>query len=95
VLRRAEDLSIQFRYGLGFSAKGHLRLQIGLNFFNLGSMKERQFREIQLEQRSVPLQHLTIGERTCWYFQDRFYWENEGLQADDIGWLPRSSLTIG
>jgi hypothetical protein len=55
-------------------------------------MKQKQFQEF-LEQQSSPLRLVTIDDRTYWLFQDRFYWENEGLEADEVHCPPRIRAT--
>jgi len=27
---------------------------------------------------------LTVGQRCLWHFQDRFYWDSDGLNADEV-----------
>jgi hypothetical protein len=82
VLRRAENVRIEFRHGLGFSTTGRVRFHVGTQVVTLGNMRQKQLRE--LLQQSAPVRLATIGERTYWHFQDRFYWENDGLDSDAV-----------
>jgi hypothetical protein len=36
------------------------------------------------EQQTGPVAVLQDGARVVWLFQDRFYWEDDGLAADDV-----------
>jgi hypothetical protein len=83
VLRRVENASIEYRYG--WSAKrGHVRLRLGNEMYNLGRITLEGWSKIKTEQRTYPVKVLTEGERTYWHFQGRFYWENEDLDADEV-----------
>jgi len=84
VLRRAENASVTFRYGLFSMRKGHVRLQVGPQIVDFGSVTTKEFRELQVAQRDDPLRLPKIGDRRYWQFQDRVYWENEGLEADEV-----------
>jgi 5-methylcytosine-specific restriction endonuclease McrA len=35
-------------------------------------------------QKEIPVAVVYDGKRTLWYFHDRFYWDDDGLGADDI-----------
>jgi hypothetical protein len=83
VLRRVENASIEYRYG--WSAKrGHVRLRLGNEMYNLGRITLEGWSKIKTEQRTYPVKVLTEGERTYWHFQGRFYWENKDLDADEV-----------
>jgi hypothetical protein len=76
MLRRVENVWVEFRYGLGFSTTGRARVHIGNQTVTFGWMKEREYHKLQVEQQAYPLRLAKIGERTYWQFQDRVYWEN-------------------
>jgi HNH endonuclease len=83
VLRGIENASIEYRYG--WSAKrGHVRLHLGNKMYNVGRITLEGWSKVKIEQRTYPVKVCTEGERTYWHFQDRFYWENEGLDADEV-----------
>jgi hypothetical protein len=46
VLRRAENVRIEFRYGLGFSTTGRVRLHVGTHVVTLGYMRQKHLREL-------------------------------------------------
>jgi hypothetical protein len=76
MLRRVENVWVEFRYGLGFSTTGRARVHIGNQTVTFGWMKEREYHKLQVEQQAYPLRLAKICERTYWQFQDRVYWEN-------------------
>lgn len=87
MLHRVENASVTFRYGLFTMKKGHVRLQVGsqvVDFVDFGQVTPNEFRELQVAQRQDPLRLAKIGERRFWLFQDRVYWENDGLDADEV-----------
>ena len=84
MLRRVENVWVEFRYGFFFSTKGRARLHVGNQAITFARVKEREFHELLAQQESYPLPLGKIGERTYWQFQDRFYWENEDLDADEV-----------
>jgi hypothetical protein len=52
--------------------------------YNVGRITLEGWSKVKIEQRTYPVKVCTEGERTYWHFQDRFYWENEGLDADEV-----------
>jgi 5-methylcytosine-specific restriction endonuclease McrA len=42
------------------------------------------FEELQAAQHENPVVVVADGKRTLWYFHDKFYWEDDGLDAEDI-----------
>ena len=56
--------------------------------------KRVAFESIQAGQTDAPVQLIRDGKRTLWHFHDCFYWEDEGLDADDVTelWFEPSAL---
>jgi hypothetical protein len=52
--------------------------------YNVGRITLDGYSKIKIEQRTYPVKVVTEGERTYWHFQDRFYWENDGLASDEV-----------
>lgn len=73
-----------FRYGTFSMGKGYVRLQVGGQIVDFGSVIPKEFRELQVAQQEYPLRLPKIGERRYWQFQDRIYWESEDLDADEV-----------
>ena len=44
----------------------------------------RRARAIDAAQRERPVELMRDGRRCTWLFEDRFYWEDEGLKARDV-----------
>jgi hypothetical protein len=49
--------------------------------------KSRAVEVMIATQQETPVEMLHDGKRTLWYFRDNFYWDDDGLDADDIGAL--------
>ncbi|GAA1074716.1 hypothetical protein GCM10009642_07560 [Nocardiopsis metallicus] len=43
-----------------------------------------RFDEVQREQRKWPYQLVTDGDRTYWWFQDTFFWDDECLDDEQV-----------
>ena len=41
-------------------------------------------KDLERRQQDKPVAFLEKGVRTYWWFQDRFYWEDDALTADDV-----------
>ncbi len=46
--------------------------------------KRQAFEIMRATQQETPVETLHDGKRTLWYFHDNFYWDDDGLDADDI-----------
>jgi hypothetical protein len=64
--------------------RGNVRLHLGNQMYNVGRITLDGYSKIKIEQRTYPVKVVTEGERTYWHFQDRFYWENDGLASDEV-----------
>jgi hypothetical protein len=77
MLRRVENVWVEFRYGLGFSTTGRARVHIGNQTVTFGWMKERgSTTNSRWSSRPIRSGWQRSCERTYWQFQDRVYWEN-------------------
>jgi hypothetical protein len=83
VLRRVENASVSFR-PRWFSKKGFVDFMVGSRTAAIAMMTEVEFAEIQGQQQSYPARIATVNGRTYWHFHDRFYWENDDLDADQV-----------
>lgn len=43
-----------------------------------------QYRQLEQAQRDEPVMIASTGDRAYWWWQDAFYWENEGYSARDV-----------
>src|SRR5581483_151964 len=46
--------------------------------------KRPAFEAMILRQKETPVPLAKDNRRTLWHFHDRFYWEDEGLDAEDV-----------
>jgi hypothetical protein len=83
VIRRAKNASVEFKRAWGFLASGRLEIRLEGREFASGLTLE-DFQELKEGQKLWPFRLGEIGERTYWYFQDCFYWEDDGLDADEL-----------
>ncbi len=44
----------------------------------------RRFDGLDARQREEPVPLVRRGDRVYWWFEDRVYWEDEGLRGDDV-----------
>jgi hypothetical protein len=83
MLRRAENVNITHRPSF-WTGRGPAVLTIGRKVYLLGSMTKPDFKERQEYQRQYPRPITTIGGRRYWQFENKFYWEIDGLKADQV-----------
>jgi hypothetical protein len=83
MLRRAENVRISHRRGF-FSSNGEVVLTIGKKNYLLGKVKEQLFNDRLQAQMQYPRRITTIQGRRYWQFENKFYWETEGLRADEV-----------
>jgi hypothetical protein len=83
MLRRAENCALLYRKGvLGLSKK--LFFQIGHKEYLLGRFEQERVDQLRAEQWTTPVFVGTIHDRNYWRFRDRFYWDNDGLNQDQV-----------
>jgi 5-methylcytosine-specific restriction endonuclease McrA len=63
--------------------KGRYALQSGKRVLDV-RWKRPAYEAVKAAQQDNPAAMLRDGRRTLWYFHDCFYWEDEGLDADDV-----------
>ena len=62
---------------------GRYALQSGKRLFD-ARWKGRALDHLTEEQRDRPVELVTAGKRVCWIFRDCFYWDDEGLEVEDV-----------
>lgn len=79
MLRRAENI------GLARSVFGRITVRVGRKIY---TVQRRQSKEEWAgnwaRQKSQPVLVLSTTDRNLWHFQDRFYWDNDGLNGAQI-----------
>lgn len=83
MLRRAENVKLTHQPGF-WTGKGPAILQIGKNTYLLDKMSKEDFAELRQGQRQRPISVGRVSDRKYWYFQDKFYWDNDDLAADQV-----------
>lgn len=62
---------------------GRYAVQSGKKIFD-ARWKRPVFEAIRDKQKTTPVAMVRSGRRKLWYFHDGFYWEADGLSADDV-----------
>lgn len=84
MLRRAENVRVEFSPST-LTGTGQITVIVGKQSYYLGAeVHHHQWQWARERQRSFPVYVMSEGERNLWQFQDRFYWENDGLSADQV-----------
>jgi hypothetical protein len=84
MLRRAENVTLYHVPGF-WTKKGPAELTIGSKVYLIGGkMTKDEYAALHNRQWQFPIFLARIGGKTYWQFQNKFYWENEGLKADEI-----------
>lgn len=83
MLRRAENVSVNYQPGL-FTGRGWRTLHVGKATYRIDKLARDEFEAMRNGQQHVPVAVGHVGERTFWWFQNRFYWDNDGLAQQEI-----------
>ncbi len=83
MLRRAENVRIYHKASF-FTGKGMLTLFLGPTQYQIARIHRDEFASMTREQVESPVSVASVKDRTYWWFQDRFYWENDSLTEDDV-----------
>lgn len=84
MLRRAENVDYYQERVSFWTGRGRAVLTIGKKVFELGKWTREEFQERQDYQLRRPLNITTINGRRYWQFENRFYWENDGLNSTEV-----------
>jgi hypothetical protein len=84
MLRRLENVSVEFRKSL-FGSKGWAWIHVGRKSYRGGTrITQEAYADACRQQCVRPYSLITVGDRTYWWFQDRFYWDNDYLSGDEV-----------
>jgi 5-methylcytosine-specific restriction endonuclease McrA len=83
VLRRAENVSVNYQPGF-FTGRGWQTLYVGKMTYRVGRLTRDEWAARCNDQQHVPVGVGQVGERTFWWFQNRFYWDNDGLAPQEV-----------
>jgi len=70
-------------WSLGRMITGRHAVKSGKRVFDL-RWKEDAIAAIRESQKSSPVAMLRNGRRVLWYFHGNFYWDDDGLVAEDV-----------
>ncbi|MGY4542835.1 hypothetical protein ACVWY0_002760 [Arthrobacter sp. UYNi723] len=84
MLRRAENVTYTQERVSFWTGRGRAILTIGKRAFELGKWTREEFQERQNYQLRRPLNITTISSRRYWLFENKMYWENDGLSSDQV-----------
>lgn len=83
MLRRAENVTLTHQPGF-WRGKGPAVLTIGKNTYFLHKMSRADFEDRWKYQQQYPSSMGRHFGRRYWHFQNEFYWDDEGLNADQV-----------
>jgi hypothetical protein len=83
VLRRVENVSVRFQRAL-FGTRGWLTLTINKQLYRVAKVTAAQFDTMCDGQKHTPVTVGRVGERTYWWYRDRFYSDNDQRSQGDI-----------
>lgn len=67
-----------------FTGKGWVLLHIGRTAHRIGKAHRKVVAELQEEQRARPVRVAQVSKRVYWQFQEHVYWNNDGLDVDQV-----------
>lgn len=74
---------VKLPWSLGRMFTGRYTLRSGKRIYSV-RWKEDAFRQLKADQQSMPWPLFKDGRRVLWTMHDCFYWEDEGLDVDDV-----------
>lgn len=84
MLRRANNIRLAFRPSI-FTGRGRVTIFVGRQSYNLhDKVHKDDWANDRVNQQSYPVCVLNTGDRQLWQFQERFYWDDDGLGADQV-----------
>ncbi|MDQ0865708.1 HNH endonuclease [Arthrobacter globiformis] len=83
MLRKADNVSLEHRRGF-WTSNGDVIITVGRKRYSIGKFKEQVFLERLAAQMDYPMLITRINGRRYWQFQNKFYWESEGLKSSEV-----------
>lgn len=83
MLRKAENVTMTHQVRFWKKAVPAM-LTIGRKTYRVGRLTSADFAGIQNRQMEYPMAVTTIEGRKYWQFQNRYYWDDEGLRAEQV-----------
>lgn len=83
MLRRAENVHVSYNANI-FTGKGWLKLTVGKNTYSVVRIHKSVFSDMRVDQLGKPVKVGRIGERAYWWFESKYYWDNEELDREGV-----------
>jgi 5-methylcytosine-specific restriction endonuclease McrA len=74
---------VKLPWSLGRMFTGRYTLRAGRRIYSV-RWKQDAFQQLKADQQTTPWPLLKDGRRVLWTMHDCFYWEDEGLGAEDV-----------
>lgn len=84
MLRRVDNGSLVFHWKVSLTGRKRLYFKIRASEYLLRKVSDKGYREFLATQAVEPQPLLELEGRRYWMFQDRFYWDNDGLTASQL-----------
>jgi len=82
-LRRTENVTLHFKPHW-LTGRGRLTVRIGRKSYRLGRVPKAHMAGVQAAQWDFPQLVIGVGDRTYWQFAGHFWWDNDGLSAEQV-----------
>ena len=84
MLRRAENVKVVYLTSI-FRQSGRIAIYVGKTVYNLpGRLTPDEWEAANLRQHQQPILAVRDGSKNLWHFRNRFYWDNDGLDASQV-----------
>jgi hypothetical protein len=84
MLRRAENCGVSFKKGF-LNSKGKVTFRVGKKPYEIQpKVAKADYEAARNNQLNYAVRVARIGDRVYWQFQNFFYWDNDGLNADQV-----------
>lgn len=83
MLRRAEGVTLNHRPSI-WTGAGPVEMTVGRKTYVVGKLTKEQFLQGETLQWQYPVLIARIAERIYWKFENKFYWENDGLTVEQV-----------
>ncbi len=83
MLRRVDNVKVAHQAGL-FTGRGWLTLTVGNKVYRIAKLGRKEYQNMAAQETHTPVAVGRIGERRYWWFQHRFYSDNDGLSQSEI-----------
>lgn len=83
MLRRAENVRTAHKPSF-WTGKGPTVVTVGRSSYVVGKYSKQDYADRSVKQLKHPILLAKIGDRRYWQFQNRYFWENDGLNSHEV-----------